>query len=128
MKIGDADFDEAVEAVLAILHEVAARGEDDPAGTITYMQLSERLRMDYGIDVPYHSGPLPYILGEASKHEDDKGRGMISSLVVKQDSGMPSSGFFRIARRAPFSRDGDDIQLWLIESRRVRREHELMRM
>ena len=125
VKFGDVDFDEAVEAVLTILHEVAARNEEDPAGSITYMQLSERLRIDYGIDVPYHSGPLPYILGEASKREDDDGRGMISSLVVEQDTWRPSSGFFRIARQAPFNRRGDDIELWLTESRRVRREHEL---
>lgn len=89
MKIGDSDFDEAVEAVLAILHEVAMHQEDDPAGAITYMHLSERLRMEYGIDVPYHSGPLPYILGEASGRENNDGHGMISALVVEQDTGMP---------------------------------------
>jgi hypothetical protein len=126
VKVGDADFNEAVEAVLAILHEVATHQEDDPAGTITYKRLSERLRMDYGIDVPYHSGPLPYILGEASKREHNDGRGMISALVVEQDTGMPSSGFFHISRQVPFNRRGDDVGLWLIESRRVRREHNVI--
>jgi hypothetical protein len=44
MKVGDDDFNEAVDVVLGILHEVATHGENDLAGTITYMQLSERLR------------------------------------------------------------------------------------
>jgi hypothetical protein len=123
MKVGDDDFDEAVEAVLEILHEVAMHRENDPSGTITYMQLSERLRVEHSIDVPYHMGPLPHILGEASKREHQKGRGMISVLVVEQETKMPSSGFCRIARETPFSRRGDDIQIWLNESRRVRAEH-----
>lgn len=77
MKVGDADFDEAVEAVLGILREVAAHGENDRDGRITYMQLSERLQAERGISVPYYQGPLPHILGEASKREHESGRGMI---------------------------------------------------
>ncbi len=123
MKVGDADFDEAVESVRAILHEVATHPENDPAGTITYRQLSQRLEQDYGIHVPYHEGPLRHILGEASRREDDEGRGMISCLVVEQDTGLPAFGFARFAREAPFYRHGDDIEIALAESRRVRREH-----
>jgi hypothetical protein len=123
MKVGDDDFNEAVDVVLGILHGVATRGENDPAGTITYMQLSERLRAEHGIDVPHYMGPLPHILGEASKREDENGRGMISVLVVEQGTRMPSSGFYRIARESPFNRRGDDTQIWLDESRRVRAEH-----
>jgi hypothetical protein len=124
MKVGDDDFNEAVDAVLGILHEVATYEENDLEGTITYMQLSERLRAEHNIDVPYYMGPLPHILGEASKREYENGRGMISVLVVEQDSRMPSSGFYRIARESPFNRRGDDVQIWLNESRRVRTEHE----
>jgi hypothetical protein len=99
-------------------------GENDPAGTITYMQLSTRLRVEHGIDVPYYMGPLPHILGEVSKREHESGRGMISVLVVEQDTRMPSSGFYRFARESPFNRRGDDVEIWLNESRRVRAEHE----
>jgi hypothetical protein len=123
MKVGDADFDEAVEAVLGILREVAAHGENDRDGRITYMQLSERLQAERGISVPYYQGPLPHILGEASKREHESGRGMISVLVVEQDTLMPSSGFYRIARAEPFNRRGTDEQIWLNESQRVRIEH-----
>jgi hypothetical protein len=123
MKVGDADFDATVEAVLEILHEVASHGENDPAGIITYMQLSQRLRAEHDIDVPYHRGPLPHVLGEASKREHENERGMISVLVVEQDTLMPSNGFYRIAREAPFNRRGSDEEIWLNESRRIRMEH-----
>jgi hypothetical protein len=123
MKGGDHDFDRAVVAVLKILRDVAMRGENDPTGTITYMQLSERLRTEHSIDVPHHMGPLPHILGEASRREHEQGRGMISVLVVEQGTGMPSSGFYHFARGKPFNRFGDDIEICLTESRRVRAEH-----
>ena len=100
------------------------REENDPAGTITYMQLSERLLAEHGIGVPYYMGPLPHILGEASRREHESGRGMISVLVVEQDTRMPSSGFYRFARQVPFNRRGDDVQIWLNEVRRVRGEHQ----
>jgi hypothetical protein len=123
MKVGDDDFDQAVEAVLKILRDAATHGENDPVGTITYAQLSERLRTDYSIDVPHHLGPLPHILGEASRREHEQGRGMISVLVIEQGTGMPSSGFYHLARGKPFNRHGDDIEVCLNESRRVRAEH-----
>ncbi|WP_343997162.1 hypothetical protein [Streptomyces thermocarboxydovorans] len=40
---------------------------------------------------------------------------MLSALVVLKDTGWPSTGFFKLARRAPYKRQGDDVVLWTRE-------------
>lgn len=61
---------------------------------LTYKQLSEHLA-ERGLVVPYHEGPMPHILGEASRREHAHGRGLISVLVVSPDTLMPSTGLLR---------------------------------
>lgn len=126
MKVGDADFHEAVELTLDRLRDAARLDENDPDGSVTYRELSLYLS-EHGLRVPYHEGPMPHILAEASRREHEEGRGMISVLVVQQDEygkkGLPSTGFYRFARQAPFSRVGDELTVWMTEMRRVRQEH-----
>jgi hypothetical protein len=39
-----------------------------------------------------------HLVGEISEEEHDAGRPMLSALVVEKDTGMPSSGFYNLAR------------------------------
>ncbi|MFJ8861277.1 hypothetical protein ACIRD8_22960 [Streptomyces sp. NPDC102451] len=48
---------------------------------------------------------------------------MLSALVVLQATRWPSGGFFQLARRAPFSRPGDDTELWAGELAYLARHH-----
>ena len=40
---------------------------------------------------------------------------LLSALVVLKESGWASGGFFKLARRAPYKRAGDDVLLWTRE-------------
>ena len=122
MRIGDADFEHAVGLILERLREAAARPGDVLDGWVTYKELSDWLA-ERGVHVPYHDGPLPHLLGAASEREHAQQRGMISALVVEQGTRQPSTGFYRLARGAPFHRVGDDQTLWWREVERVRAEH-----
>jgi hypothetical protein len=82
VRVGDADFDHAVELTIAFLREAARVSRDEEDALVTYRQLSEHLAGG-GLDVPYHDGLMPHVLGEASRREDAQGRGMISALVVQ---------------------------------------------
>ncbi|MFG3707084.1 protein NO VEIN domain-containing protein [Micromonospora sp. NPDC047670] len=126
MRAGEPEFDRAVEAATEILRGIARDSRDETDALITYRQLSELLAQQ-DLQVPYHGGPMPYILEEASKREDAENRGMISALVVKQGPDgkptEPSRGFHRMARRRPFNRSGDDFSIWWSEVRRLRAEN-----
>ncbi|RKN15234.1 EVE domain-containing protein [Micromonospora musae] len=126
MRAGESEFDRAVVATTGILREIARDSQNETEALITYRQLSELLAQQ-GLQVPYHGGPMPYILEEASKREDAENRGLISALVVQQGPGgmpaEPSRGFHRMARRRPFNRSGDDFSIWWNEVRRLRAEN-----
>lgn len=52
------------------------------------------------------------LLEDASVRESPDGSSpLLSALVVLKDTGWPSSGFFKLARRAPYRRTGDDVVL-----------------
>jgi hypothetical protein len=121
VRIGDDDFERAVEATLEILRQIVRRARTDDDALIAYGRLSELLAAD-GLDVPPHGGLMPAILAAASQREDEQGRGMISALVVQQGGSGPGHGFYRLARRPPFNRQGDEVSVWLTEVRRVRAE------
>jgi hypothetical protein len=126
MRIGDDEFERAVQVAVAVLRETARGSRDEADALITYRGLSERLAQD-GIVVFYHGSIMSELLAEASLREAAAGRGMISALVVRQGRGgrpsEPGKRFYRLARQPPFSRSGDDPQLWLEEVRRVCREN-----
>ncbi|WP_329362069.1 hypothetical protein [Streptomyces sp. NBC_01483] len=59
---------------------------------------------------------MPYLLEDASVRESPGGSlPLLSALVVLKDSGWPSGGFFKLARRAPYTRSGDNMLLWIRE-------------
>ncbi|MEU4643400.1 DUF3883 domain-containing protein [Micromonospora sp. NPDC023814] len=126
MQSGQPEFERAVDASIAILREIAGTAHSDADALITYRQLSEKLA-EQGLRVPYHGGPMPHVLEEASLREHADGRGMVSALVVRQGQRRkpttPSGGFYRMARRKPFRRVGDDNEIWLTEVRRLRAEN-----
>ncbi|WP_446215535.1 protein NO VEIN domain-containing protein [Micromonospora sp. IBHARD004] len=128
MRAGDAEFDAAVEATIELLREVARNSRTESDALITYRQLSERLA-ERGVHIPYYQGPMPHILEEASLREQAAGRAMISALVVQQGTNgrpsEPSGGFYRLARRVPFQRRGDNQQIWWNELRQVLAENAL---
>jgi hypothetical protein len=126
VKKGEAEFEHAAQAMLGILREVAARPDTDPHAFITYGTLSKRLS-EQGFAVPYHGGPMPHLLEQVSADEDAAGRGLISALVVNQDTRMPSRegkgpNFYTMARTR-FKRPGDDVAIWIREVQRIRNEN-----
>ncbi|MFG2169480.1 DUF7662 domain-containing protein [Micromonospora chersina] len=109
MRAGEPEFEQPVEVSVAILREAARNSRDDSDALLTYRQLSDLLAQ-HGLQVPYHDGPMPYILEEASLRGHAADRGMVSALVVKQGRAgkptTPSGGLYRVAQRRPFRRKG----------------------
>jgi hypothetical protein len=115
MKVGDADYNAALEDLLEILRDWATR-EYLP---LYYSTVSEKLA-DLGHDVPAHEGPLPYLLEDCTKIDSPKGKEpMLSALVVRKETVRPSAGFFTLARRLPYNRKGTDEDIWLEEIGRL---------
>lgn len=96
-----------MEALRDLLVAVAARGE-----TITY----DRLRSDLGL-----TGDVVPALRALSEAEDEAGRGLLTAVVVRDDTGRPGAGWFRLA--AERGRDAADPDaMWRAERERLRRE------
>ncbi|WP_329212661.1 hypothetical protein OG257_30220 [Streptomyces sp. NBC_00683] len=111
MKRNTPEFEQALDVMVRILQARAATG----AEPLTYSALSAELDVQ-GHDVPAHRGPMSYLLEDASLRESPDGcLPMLSALVVLKSTAWPSGGFFQLARRAPFSRSGDETELWTRE-------------
>jgi hypothetical protein len=96
--------------VRAILVETARRRE-----VITYVALSSRLT---AIPLAPNDASLAAMLGEVSAAEDEAGRGLLTAVVVRQDTVRPGRGFFRMAARQ--GRDvSDPAACWERECERV---------
>jgi hypothetical protein len=117
----DGEYEEAVHLTRDLLRGRARLDKNHPDALVTYAQLSEYL-VGHGVTVPCHGGLMPEILADVSRQEAAEGRGLISALVVKQDTLRPSYGFYRFAR-TEFGRTGADMDLWIGECDRVRSEH-----
>jgi len=105
------EYEQALDAVIEILRPRARQG----AAPIQYGDLSSELTR-LGHHVPAHAGPMPYLLEDASVRESPDGSlPLLSALVVLKDSGWPSGGFFKLARRTPYKRPGDNMLLWARE-------------
>jgi hypothetical protein len=105
---GHDEEDKRMQTLRELLVEVAARG-----GTITY----EQLRTELGL-----SGDLVPELRALSVAEDDAGRGLLTAVVVRRDTGRPGEGWFRLASqrgRDVADRDG----VWRAERTRLQGEH-----
>jgi len=90
------------------LVEVAARGE-----TITY----EQLRRDVGFE-----GDLVPRLRSLSVAEDDAGRGLLTAVVVRSDSGLPGDGWFRLAEERGRN-PSDPMAMWEAERVLLQERH-----
>jgi hypothetical protein len=85
------------------------------AEIVQYGHLSVELER-LGHRVPPHERPMPHPLEDASTQESPDGSlALLSALVVLKETGRPSAGFFRLVRRAPYHRPGDDTELWVDE-------------
>ena len=90
------------------LVEVAGRG-----ATITY----DDVRAELGLE-----GDLVPRLRALSTAEDDAGRGLLTAVVVRADTGLPGKGWFELA--AQRGRDTTDpVVVWNAERARLKREH-----
>jgi len=83
---------------------------------ITYSLLAPQIR---AIDVEYHDPRLNALLGEVATDEEQRGRGLLSVLVVhKLDDMQPGKGFYELAKW--FNRKITDHTLfWVSEFNRV---------
>ena len=45
-----------------------------------------------------HGTPLDHMLGNISSEENDKGRGLLTAIVVRKEDERPGQGFFDLAR------------------------------
>ncbi|MFF0557973.1 hypothetical protein [Streptomyces sp. NPDC004266] len=119
MQKGTLEYEQALEAVIEILRSRARQG----AAPIPYGDLSGELAR-LGHYVPAHEGPMPYLLEDASVRESPDGSlPLLSALVVLKDSGWPSGGFFKLARRTPYKRPGDDVLLWTEEIKKLAKHY-----
>jgi hypothetical protein len=97
-----------VQTLRDVLVEVAARGE-----TITYEQLRSGLVL---------AGDIVPALRALSEDEDDAGRGLLTAVVVRSDTGKPGNGWFRLA--AERGRDVTQADAaWQAERARLREVH-----
>ena len=71
------------------------------------------------MDSPHDRNEMADILDGISRAEHDAGRPLLSAVVIRRDKNMPGNGFFTLARSLHLHRDGDDLQYWLEELRRV---------
>ncbi|WP_328477457.1 hypothetical protein OHS71_05745 [Streptomyces sp. NBC_00377] len=111
MQKGTLEYEQALDAVIEILRSRARQG----AAPLSYGDLSSELAR-LGHHVTAHEGPMPYLLEDASVLESPDGSlPLLSALVVLKDRGWPSGGFFKLARRRPYGRSGDDALLWMRE-------------
>ncbi|MFF3418957.1 hypothetical protein ACFYW9_30340 [Streptomyces sp. NPDC002698] len=119
MRKGSVEYERALNAMVEILRALARQ----EAQTVQYGRLSTELR-HLGHHVPSHEGPMPHLLEDASAQESPDGSlPMLSALVVLQETGRPSAGFFRPARRTPYRRPGDDTELWINELKHLARHY-----
>lgn len=119
MRKDTVEYEQALDAVVEILRAHARRG----ATPVQYGRLSDELQR-LGHAVPPHEGPMPYLLEDASAAGSPDGSlPLLSALVVLKESGRPSTGFFRLGRRAPYHRPGDDTELWVNELRDLARQY-----
>ena len=89
----------------------AARAE----GTISYADIVEQIK---SITFRHHDFSLFHLLGQISSSESAEGRGMLTSVVVRQEDGYPGQGFFDLARELGLD-SSDREAFWVSELRIV---------
>ena len=103
--------------VRTILAEVAARG-----ATITYEGLLDVLEARDPQLAQQAAVDLAPVLRAVSVAEDEAGRGLLTAVVVRESSGLPGGGFFRLAEdRGRVVADRESA--WSAELERVHAVH-----
>jgi hypothetical protein len=82
---------------------------------ISYSELVDQIR---SISMDAHDPRLAHFLGEISRAEDAKGRGMLTAVVVHKHDGFPGQGFFELAEELGRTIK-DREQFWVEEMRRL---------
>jgi hypothetical protein len=89
-------------------------------GFATYQELAQAT--GYPTIGSYISGVFGKILGDISINEVQQKRPMLSAIAIGI-SGMPSEGFFTLARELGLLKEGiDEEAFWLLECKRVYEE------
>jgi hypothetical protein len=113
MKYGftEAIWDSGVDEAATILRQRAIRRQ-----TIPYRDLSNELTT---ISIGYHDPAMDHFLCDISTREYERGRPLLSVLVVHKRGAMePGSGFYELARALGF--DVSDRQaFWIAELSRT---------
>ncbi len=71
------------------------------------------------MDLAYDRNQIADILDGISQAEHNAGRPLLSAVVIRRDMNMPGKGFFALAKRLGLLREGDNLEYWLAELRRV---------
>jgi hypothetical protein len=91
-----------------LLVGIAARGE-----TITYPALRQELQLE---------GDLVPALRALAESEDEAGRGLLTAVVIRPDTGRPGTGWFRLASAR--GRDVSDAdRAWQLERDLLQKVH-----
>jgi len=100
--------------VYAKLKELARKGK-----RITYGEIGQMMGLAGGQAMAREVGKL---LDDINRDEHNKGRPMISAVVVSKQCGTPGPGFYTLARgfrKLRGQSDLDELEFWLAEIRRV---------
>lgn len=125
MRVGDDEFNAAVEATRERLHVAALVPDGEPGFTLTYKELSQWLRTTRQLRVHWRGRLMSLMLEEVCLREHDDGRrSLLSALVVAKKTGLPAAMFFDLASRDPYLRRFTDPKtFWLAECQLIRAEH-----
>ena len=81
---------------------------------ITYKELANVVGLDWNKDYGKCRQIFP-ILGAVSTSEVEQGHPMLSAVAGRQDTRMPGSGFFTLARDLGRYQGGNDHVFWIRE-------------
>ena len=68
---------------------------------------------------PAHRKEMAKILADICTYEQSQGRPMLSAVVVRKDTSLPGTGFFKLARQLGLHGEGDDLDFFRQELERV---------
>jgi hypothetical protein len=109
-------FEHAVRSVL-IAKAQGAEATDPITACLTYTQLGAEVGSDHGtypMVIPPFRG-MGQALGHVCMYEVERGRPMLTALVVQQGSQRPGEGFAQIGRQLGFdvgNTPADEVAFW----------------
>ena len=112
--VPDDEHRELVEAITRVLVATARS-----RSTVTYRTLVADLA---SVDRSALEAELPSLLREISIDENAAGRGLLTSIVVRDDTGLPGGGFFKLATELGRA-TSDRGEVWREEVERVYDAH-----